>query len=260
MNYNSFIALDVGNSAIKIGLFEGQTINFFYLNKDALESFESSFENFKYCFFSSVNGANFNTFKNRHFNKLDVRFIRIDHRFPFSYKIKVNNPEKIGSDRLCLLEGALSIAFEKKLSFDFLLAIDFGTATTINFLSGDKEFLGGLIFPGLTTMIKSLSKETENLPLVELDQYDRLIGDETNKSIASGVLNASLGAIERSINFIEKNYHTKNIAVFITGGNSHKILKHLDLQNCYYHEYINLLGIKILAERILNERNKANIF
>jgi len=64
-------------------------------------------------------------------------------------------------DRVCSATGAFEIATREKLlsSNQFLIIIDFGTATTINIVSPLREFIGGLIAPGITTMLKSLNEK-----------------------------------------------------------------------------------------------------
>ena len=92
-------------------------------------------------------------------------------------------------DRVCSVVGALELATNQKIISEnqFLITIDFGTATTINIVSPNKEFIGGLIAPGVNTMLNSLNEKTAQLPLPNLESYQGLIGNSTNSSLISGV-------------------------------------------------------------------------
>jgi len=240
MTNKSFIGLDVGNSAIKVGLFQTENDKFFYIDKNNLLNFQIDISNYDFCLVSSVNDLNYGIFKKNCFYTFQGKIFSIDHTFPFSFEIKIEHPEKIGADRLCLIEGSLYFARLKKLSFDYLISIDFGTATTINVLNQKKEFIGGLIMPGLKTMIKSLHTDTAKLPDISLDNYDGIIGNETKKAIASGALN-----------YLKKSFNANHLLIFATGGNYKSIMNFLEFDKIIYYENLNLYGIKSLAEKIL---------
>lgn len=105
------------------------------------------------------------------------------------------HPEQLGADRWAALIGA------RRLHHGDCLVVMSGTATTIDVLSADGRFPGGLILPGLTMMRDALAGGTANLPAAagEFSEQPR----NTFDAIASGALQATAGAIERMFRRIE---------------------------------------------------------
>ena len=97
-------------------------------------------------------------------------------------KIRYRNPAEVGSDRIANAIAALSLYPNQNL-----IVIDFGTATTINAISSDHEYLGGMILPGLRIAMEALEKNTSRLPTVEIVPPHDIIGRSTSESIQSGL-------------------------------------------------------------------------
>jgi type III pantothenate kinase len=100
-----------------------------------------------------------------------------------------DHPEQLGADRWAALIGA------RAMHRGDCLVVTSGTATTIDLLKADGRFLGGLILPGLSLMRESLAIGTADLPGAAGNYVDQ--PHNTMDAIASGCLNATLGAIER---------------------------------------------------------------
>lgn len=96
---------------------------------------------------------------------------------------------RLGADRWAALIGARS------LHAGPALVVMAGTATTIDVLDADSRFRGGLILPGLELMRRSLARNTAGLP--EARGVYRELPTNTDDAIDSGILHATLGAIER---------------------------------------------------------------
>ena len=142
---------------------------------------------------------------------------------------------------------------EKKLAEGlYLITIDMGTATTINIIKYPNEFIGGLIAPGISTMFKSLDQQTAQLPEIKINDYKSFIGDTTSSSIASGVVNSSIGLIEKSIESISKLDDFENVITYLTGGMAEAINKYLDT-DVIYDRFLVLRGVKSVYE--LNKNN-----
>lgn len=101
-----------------------------------------------------------------------------------------DRPERLGVDRWCALIGA------RRISASPCVVVMAGTATTIDTLDADGNFLGGLILPGSELMRRSLARDTAGLPLAEgnYTAYPRC----TEDAIVSGAIEAQQGAIERA--------------------------------------------------------------
>ena len=159
----------------------------------------------------------------------------INHDIRFNLSIDYHPLENLGIDRICSAEGALflfknSNDFKYYSSKSVIVTIDLGTATTINVIKYPQNFSGGLIAPGVKMMFNSLTKDTALLPSVSENDYNEIISQDTKSSIASGVINSTLGLIERTLASIHKIYSTDQLKIFITGGNAKYFLPHFDFE------------------------------
>jgi len=103
-------------------------------------------------------------------------------------------PGKLGCDRFAAAIGARAL----RPGQDLIVATC-GTATTVDAVSADGRFVGGMILPGLALMASSLASNTAQLPQIAPGAMARLFGDNTNDAILAGVLSAQAGAIERAV-------------------------------------------------------------
>ncbi|MBW8899085.1 MAG: type III pantothenate kinase [Massilia sp.] len=102
-------------------------------------------------------------------------------------------PAQLGCDRFAALIGARALAPGQPL-----VVATCGTATTVDAVSADGLFSGGMILPGLGLMAAALASNTAQLPQVTLGSAPPLFADNTNDAIVSGCLSAQAGAIERA--------------------------------------------------------------
>lgn len=104
------------------------------------------------------------------------------------------NPAQLGCDRFAAAIGARALAPGKAL-----VVATCGTATTIDAISADGVFLGGMILPGLGLMAASLARNTAQLPQIAPGRaLPAGFADNTDDAILSGCLAAQAGAIERA--------------------------------------------------------------
>jgi type III pantothenate kinase len=107
---------------------------------------------------------------------------------------RYRTPTQLGSDRFAAAFGAR--ALEPGVP---LVVATCGTATTVDAVDADGNFLGGMILPGLGTMAASLALNTAQLPQVAPGKLPQGFADNTNDAILSGILAAQAGAIERAV-------------------------------------------------------------
>ncbi|VXB52873.1 type III pantothenate kinase [Massilia sp. 9I] len=104
------------------------------------------------------------------------------------------NPAQLGCDRFAAAIGARALAPGQDL-----IVATCGTATTVDAITSDGRFIGGMILPGLALMAGSLARNTAQLPQVTPGAAPPpVFGDNTDDAIVSGVLSAQAGAIERA--------------------------------------------------------------
>lgn len=105
-----------------------------------------------------------------------------------------------------------------------VIVIDAGTAVTIDLVDSQTIFQGGVIFPGVTTTLKSLSDSTDALPdlsqrrfLKFLDNPGAIIGKSTHPAIVRGVYHSQLGGIKHIVNKLRRSLK-REPAIYATGG------------------------------------------
>ncbi len=103
------------------------------------------------------------------------------------------NPGQLGSDRFAAALGARTLAPGQAL-----VVATCGTATTVDAVSADGVFIGGMILPGVGLMLGALARGTAQLPQVATGDLPATFADNTQDAILSGCLSAQAGAIERA--------------------------------------------------------------
>ena len=248
------LTLDIGNTNIKSALFDGNQVSDFIVHSNVNEALKYMDElEFNEAAICSVNHLIDEKIYS-YFSRDRVSAFQVDINKILNLTIKYGTPNSLGMDRICSAAGALDIATKENLlsTNQYLVTLDFGTATTINIVSPSKEFIGGLIAPGINTMLKSLNEKTAQLPLPKMDSYSGLIGNSTNSSIISGIINSTIGMINETVNYLFDKSRVQPL-VFATGGNSSHILPYLKLK-VFFEEVLVLKGLKIIFE--LNKKSK----
>lgn len=136
---------------------------------------------------------------------------------PWGFAINVENPEKVGIDRLANMEGALSYPGN-------VLVVDAGTATKFDLLEGlaKRSFLGGAIAPGMSISFEALIGQTAQLPRIDLDKHSPVIGYNTETAIRSGVLHGFAAQVDGMVlRIFDERQLPPTTAVVATGGNAH---------------------------------------
>lgn len=241
-----FLACDIGNSQIKTGLFSENRLVESVTYKDVEEIVSIySRRDIKYTGISSVVPLSSERLAAL-LDQKSISFHLVSVKSHLNLTVDYTTPLTLGTDRICSAEGAyyLNGKMEKD---EVIISVDFGTATTINTISYPGNFIGGLIAPGIDMMGTSLHSNTAQLPQVNFSDYEGTIGSSTKSSIASGLINSSLGMIERVMKFLATTYNTQNIKVYLTGGNAEYIVPHIDFKYVYEKNLV-LYGIKAIAD------------
>jgi type III pantothenate kinase len=97
-------------------------------------------------------------------------------------KIRYRNPVDVGPDRIANAIGALHLYPGRHI-----IIVDFGTATTFDVVTANREYLGGIIVPGIRIAMEALEMNTARLPTVEILPPTELIGRSTIECIQSGL-------------------------------------------------------------------------
>jgi type III pantothenate kinase len=143
------------------------------------------------------------------------------------------DPAQLGADRWAALVAAHTLAQEN------VVVVNAGTALTIDALTSEGRFLGGLIVPGPAMMRSALDKGTAGLRQAQGRFAD--FPQATPDAIASGAVQAAVGAIMRIAAAMEK-HGNKPARVLLSGGAAAEIRAHLPLE-CALHENLVLEGL-----------------
>ncbi|MFD2908269.1 type III pantothenate kinase [Flavobacterium ardleyense] len=235
------LAIDVGNSRMKVAVFEhNKQIELFVFEG---EKAEKNFKNIlkKYpkahkAILSSVGNLNSVTEK-LIYSTLKTEIISQKTSFPFTNSYAT--PATLGIDRLVLASGAV-LLYPKQNR----LIIDAGTCITYDFIDANDNYLGGAISPGLKIRYKSLNNFTAKLPLLEKKEIENFIGNSTENSIHSGIINGVCYEIDGFIaQYINK---FQDLTIILTGGDTDFLAKRLKntifANSNFLMESLNLLS------------------
>jgi type III pantothenate kinase len=157
-------------------------------------------------------------------------------------RIKYRNPLEVGSDRI-----ANSIAAVDLFPGEDLIIVDYGTATTFDAVTKDKDYLGGVILAGIRISMEALESKTAKLPAVEILRPEVCTARSTIESIQAGLFYGHLGAAKEIIRKItEESFQGRRPRVIGTGGFASLFRD----QGVFDHEYPELVlrGLLIASE------------
>jgi type III pantothenate kinase len=105
-------------------------------------------------------------------------------------KIRYRNPLEVGSDKIANALGGVA-----RFPGRNLIIVDFGTATTLCAVTKEREYLGGIITPGIHSSMAMLESKTARLPAVELVRPSAVLGRSMVESIQSGLYHGTLATV-----------------------------------------------------------------
>lgn len=160
--------------------------------------------------------------------------------------IMTDNPAQVGSDLV-----ANAVAGITKYEAPMVI-VNMGTATTISVINEKKQYIGGMIIPGIKVSAASLTKETAQLPKIGLEKPKKVIGTNTIDCMKSGVIYGTAASIDGSIARIEKELGSPVATIVATGENIRHILPHCERKMCL-DETLLLEGLRLIYEK--NQKN-----
>lgn len=155
--------------------------------------------------------------------------------------IHYDNPGEVGADRIV---NAVA-GFEKHNCP--LIIIDFGTATTFDYVNGRGEYCGGAIAPGLAISVEALFQRASKLPRIDIAKPPRVIAKNTVNSMQAGIFFGYVGLVDGIVEQIRAESHEES-RVIATGGLAGLIAP--ESKTIYeVDENLTLDGLRILYER-----------
>ena len=253
------ICIDIGNTNVVIGIYKEDALIYTFRLETKVLRTEDEYgirilENLKYIniqkedilgvVISSVVPEVDATFEKTFLKYFNLKPLFVGPGIKTGIKVSIDNPKQLGAD---LLVGA--VASCSKYGYPCAI-VDMGTATTISFVNSKKEFLGGIIYPGVITAYTSLIKSTSLLESAKIAVPNNIIGKDTISSMQSGMVYGTAGAINGMLEMAKKEYG--DMLVIVTGGVARHIVPFLN--DVIYDENLLLDGLKIIYEK--NEGDK----
>lgn len=240
------LAIDIGNTRVKAALFnKNELVELkYYSNVDAIIDDVNFLNKCKAVVIGSVVGG-----LDAFYGKLKQlkETILFTSETPIPLQNLYKTTATLGSDRIAASIGAYSLYPNANV-----LVIDMGTCIKYNFTNRQNQYLGGAISPGLQMRFKALNAFTSKLPLVQPSslQVD-LIGDNTQNSLLSGVINGVVAEMDGIINQYKEQY--PNLVCVITGGDCEHFAKQLK-NSIFVHQNIVLKGLNDILNFNINSK------
>jgi len=209
------LTIDVGNTRIKAAVFEhSKAVAYFVFTKEELLNqvhfILNKFQKIENLVIASVGTVEKELFLSLK-DTVKIHFITHENKFPFTNLY--TTPTTLGIDRMVLALGAV-IKYPRQNR----LVIDAGTCITYDFIDKNDAYLGGAISPGIRLRYESLNHYTAKLPLLTKAKPENFIGNSTEQSIHSGVVNGVALEIDGFVEFYKIQY--AKFIIILTGGDA----------------------------------------
>ena len=251
------LAIDIGNTNITIGLFDGDEIEgtfrmttkmprtsdeygiFFY---NILHSRGLHREQVDAAIIASVVPDVNHHIINGLIKYFNVTPIVVGPGIKTGIKIAIPNPKEVGADRIVDAVAAYEIYGGP------VLVIDYGTATTHDLVLEDASLVGGVTSPGIRIAATALWQDAAKLPKIEIKRPDTILGRDTISSMQSGLVYGHIGQTEYIIGKIQQEAGLEKMTVVATGGLGKIIYDETDSIE-YYDPNLTLKGLNILYHK-----------
>ena len=155
--------------------------------------------------------------------------------------IMMDNPGQLGAD---LVANAVAGLNEYPVPF---IVIDMGTATTVSVVNDKKQYIGGMIMPGVGVSLDALTARASQLSGISIDTPKHVLGKNTIECMKSGVLYSNAAAIDGIVDHVEEELGEK-ATVIATGGLAKKIVSHCK-KEIILDEDLLLKGLLVIYEK-----------
>ena len=155
--------------------------------------------------------------------------------------IMMDNPGQLGAD---LVANAVAGLNEYPVPF---IVIDMGTATTVSVVNDKKQYIGGMIMPGVGVSLDALTARASQLSGISIDAPEHVLGKNTIECMKSGVLYSNAAAIDGIVDRVEEELGEK-ATVIATGGLAKKIVSHCK-KEIILDEDLLLKGLLVIYEK-----------
>lgn len=251
------LAIDVGNTNITIGVFkEAELVTTFRMTTkmqrtsdeyamsimDLLSYNKVDVKDIRDVIVSSVVPNVMHSLGSALIKYFEIHPIVIEPGVKTGIRITSENPRQIGADRIVDAVAAY------ELYGGPIIVIDYGTATTYDFINEAGDFFAGVTSPGIRISARALWEDAAKLPEIEIKKPASILARETISSMQAGLVFGQIGQTEYIVKHMIKEAGLKNVKVVATGGlgsiiaNETKCIDH-------YDPTLTLQGMRLIYEK-----------
>ena len=249
------LAVDVGNTDIKLGVFDGDNLRATWRwSTDTLRMADEyaaqlgwllgyqrlAFSDLDGAVLSSVVPPLTTTFRQLVCHYLGTDPLNVTSAVRTGVRLEVDNPSEVGGDRIANAVAASNIYQGPAI------VVDFGTATNFDVVSGDGAFLGGSFAPGILTALDGLLSRAARLQRFDLVAPSKAIGTNTIACLQSGTIYGYVGLVEGLVHRIRDELGSAALVIG-TGGLVDMIGAHTKAIEVVDRD-LTLKGLRLLYE------------
>jgi len=251
------LVVDVGNTNITLGVFDGEELNgtFRMTTKLPRTSDEYGIElrqliecqglkstDIKDIIVASVVPDVMHSLGSAMIKYFGIKPMIVSAGIKTGIRVVTENPKQVGADRIVDAVAAYNIYGGP------IIVIDFGTATTYDIVGPDGTFEGAVIAPGIRTSAQALWGGAAMLPAIDIRKPASIIGKETVSSMQAGIVYGQIGQAEYIVKKIREESGYLDAKVVASGGLGNIIAKETDFID-YYDPQLTLKGLKTIFEK-----------
>jgi len=247
------LAIDIGNTSAKLGVFEGEKLRATWQLATRLHRMPDDYaalllnlmhhqgldvSDITEVAMCSVVPPLTTTFEELFQRYFGVSPLLVATGVKTGVRIRMDNPKEVGADRI------VNAAAAHRLYGGPVIITDLGTATTFDTVSKEGDYIGGAIAPGINTAAEALFTRAAMLPRVELAPPKHAIGTNTITAMQSGIVFGYVGLIEGIVARIQKELKEK-AKVVATGGYAELIAKETTVIDVVNPD-LTLIGLRLI--------------
>lgn len=247
------LALDIGNTNVTLGVFEGEKLRATWRMATVVNQMSDEYaaslitliqykglkiSDIKEVAFCSVVPPLITTFTELSEKYFKTTPLVVGAGVKTGVRIRMDNPREVGADRIA------DAAAAHHLYEGPLVIIDLGTATTFGIVSKEGDYIGGIVATGIATAAEALFSRTAQLPRVELAHPKHVIGTNTVAAIQSGIIYGYASLVEGMIARIQEELGKKT-TVIATGGYARLIANETDVIDIVNPD-LTLVGLRLI--------------
>ena len=247
------LTIDIGNTSINMGVFEDDKLKVSWQVATDIDRMADEYAvmllgllkqkgievaSIKKSAMCSVVPPLTATFEELLNNYLNISPLLVEAGVKTGVRIRMDNPREVGADRI------VNAAAAHYLYSGPIIIVDLGTATTFDVVSGEGDYLGGAIAPGMVIAVETLSERAAMLPRVELHRPKKAIGSDTISAMQSGVVFGYVALVEGMVARLKRELGEKS-KVVATGGHAQLIAAETGIIDAINPD-LTLIGLRLI--------------